>query len=222
VCGAGRGFGMKRSTIAALSGGVIAMLGASSAARAAAIGFTVTTIDGTPTYVGPTLDQSSSLDFDTSILLVTEVDPDDASGLTPGVDTVSLSPTNIDYGNDAGPMTLSAPDIVTKSWTGDDGDLFTETLTQVDSIDRSVVNQIIVRLSGMVSDTNGLFVEAPAFLVLNATQFGGVGSTPNVTFTNTANTGVVPEPSTWVMMALGFGALGYAGFRGRKSPLLSV
>jgi hypothetical protein len=37
----------------------------------------------------------------------------------------------------------------------------------------------------------------------------------DVEFTNatTSVTPSVPEPSTWVMMALGFGALGYAGFR---------
>ena len=37
----------------------------------------------------------------------------------------------------------------------------------------------------------------------------------DVEFTNatTSVTPSVPEPSTWVMMALGFVALGYAGFR---------
>jgi hypothetical protein len=214
---------MRRSIIVALGVGVIAMLGASSAAQAATIGFTVTTIDGTPTYVGPSLDQSTSLDFDTSILLVTEVDPGDASELTPGLDTVSLTPTNIVYGDDTGPVTLSGPDIVTKSWTGDNGDLFTETLNQVVSIDRSLANQIIVRLSGVISDTDGLFLDAPAFLVLNATQFNGLGSTPNITFTDTATSGgsVVPEPSSWIMMTLGFAALGYAGFR-RRADMLSA
>jgi hypothetical protein len=38
-----------------------------------------------------------------------------------------------------------------------------------------------------------------------------------VTFTDTATTGVIPEPSTWVMMALGFGALGFAAFHRRKA-----
>ena len=75
---------MKRSVIAALGAAVIAMLGASSAAQAALINFTVTAIDGTPGYVGTTLDQSISLDVDTSILLVSEVGPGDVSGLTPG------------------------------------------------------------------------------------------------------------------------------------------
>jgi hypothetical protein len=214
---------MKRSVIAASGAAVIAMLAASSAVEAAVIGFTVTTIDGSPTYTGTTLDVSTALDFDTSTLLVTEVDPGDASGLTAGVDTVSLSPTDVVYGDDTGPMMLSGDDIVTKSWTGDNGDSFTEKLTEVDSIDRSTPNQIIVHLSGTVSDTDNFFVDAPALLVLNATQFGGPGTTPNVTFTDTASTGagVIPEASTWVMMALGFGALGYAGFR-RRNAMLSA
>ena len=67
----------------------------------------------------------------------------------------------------------------------------------------------------MVSDTDNLFVDTPALFVVNATQFGGVGTGTSATFTNTAGavTPTVPEPSTWVMMALGFGALGYAAIR---------
>ena len=30
--------------------------------------------------------------------------------------------------------------------------------------------------------------------------------------------GAVPEPSTWAMMLIGFGALGYAGYRRRREP----
>ena len=45
----------------------------------------------------------------------------------------------------------------------------------------------------------------------------------DVEFTNatTSVTPSIPEPSTWVMMALGFGALGYAGFR-RRIAILSA
>ena len=101
--------------------------------------------------------------------------------------------------------------------------MFTETLTNVDLIDRTGTDEITVRLSGTVSDSLHLFVDTPAFFVLKATQFGGVGTVTSVSFTNTASTGtvVIPEPSTWVMMALGFGALGYAGFR-RRTAVLSA
>jgi hypothetical protein len=35
-----------------------------------------------------------------------------------------------------------------------------------------------------------------------------------------ATQGTVPEPSTWVMMVLGFAGLGYAGFRSnRRKPV---
>lgn len=228
-CGAARakqGVQMKRSALAPLGAAVIAMLGASSAAEAAMINFTLATIDGTPTYSsGDTLDQSTALDFDDALLVVSEVGPNDnASGLIPGEFNVSIAPTNISYGGGTGPMTLPAS--VTESWTGDNGDVFTETLTEVDSIDRLTLDQIIVHLSGTVSDSDLLFVNTPAFLVINATQFDGVGSGTSVTFTDSAGavtvTPSIPESSTWVMMALGFGALGYAAFRRREANVAAL
>jgi fibronectin-binding autotransporter adhesin len=33
---------------------------------------------------------------------------------------------------------------------------------------------------------------------------------------------VVPEPSTWAILLLGFTGLGYAGFRRRKAPILAL
>ena len=65
------------------------------------------------------------------------------------------------------------------------------------------------------------FVDAPVSLTLSATQDGGPGNTITVSFTNatTSVTPSIPEPSTWVMMGLGFGALGFAGFRRRKAML---
>ena len=120
---------MKRSVIAALGAAVIAMLGASSAAEAAMINFTLATIDGTPTYVGNTVDVSTSLDFDAALLTVSEVGPQDASGLIPGGFNVSISPTDISYGAGTGPSTL--PVSLIETWTGDNNDTFTETLTDV-------------------------------------------------------------------------------------------
>jgi hypothetical protein len=35
----------------------------------------------------------------------------------------------------------------------------------------------------------------------------------------TVTTGVVPEPSTWALMALGFAGLGYAGWRSRRGSV---
>ena len=177
---------------------------------------------GTPTYTGTSLDQSTAVDLDIAILLVSEVGPSDDSGLTPGADTIDLSPRDIVFG--MGPGT---PPGFSVTWTGDNNDMFTETLTTVDSIDRSTLDQVIVHLSGTVSDSLGLFVDTPAFFVLNATQLSGVGTATTVTLTNTATTntattGVIPEPSTSVMMALGFGALGYAASRRRKANIAAL
>lgn len=208
-----------------LSAAVIAMLGAGSAAQAAMINFTLATIDGTPTYSGgATLDVSSSLDFDEAFLVVSEVGPDNASGLIPGGFNVTISPSDISYGGGMGPTTL--PVSVIETWTGDNNDMFTEKLTEVDSINRLTLDQIIVNLSGTVSDSDGLFVNTPAFLVVNATQFGGPGTGTSAMFTSTAGAVIptIPESSTWVMMTLGFGALGCAGFRRRMADgaMLSV
>jgi hypothetical protein len=210
---------MRRSVVATLGGAIIAMLGAGSAAEAAMINFTLATIDGTPTYVGDTVDVSTSLDFDAALLTVSEIGPQDASGLMPGGFNVTIAPTDINYGAGTGPMKL--PVSIVETWTGDNNDMFTETLTDVDSINRSTLNQIIVNLSGTVSDSDNLFVKTPAFLVVNATQFGGVGTGTSATFTSTAGAVIptIPESSTWVMMTLGFSALGYAGFRRRKAML---
>jgi hypothetical protein len=37
-----------------------------------------------------------------------------------------------------------------------------------------------------------------------------------------ATQGVIPEPSTWVMLALGFAGLGYAGFRSNRRKLEAI
>ena len=168
-------------------------------------------IGGTPTYTGTSLDQSTAVDLDIAILLVSEVGPSDDSGLTPGADTIDLSPRDIVFGTGPGtPPGFS----VTKSWTGDNNDMFTETLTTVDSIDRSTLDQVIVHLSGTVSDSlaplrgyAGLFrFERHPIWRSGDCHAGDIHQYGDCT-------GVIPEPSTWIMMALGFGALGYAASR---------
>jgi hypothetical protein len=41
----------------------------------------------------------------------------------------------------------------------------------------------------------------------------------DVTFSGTS---VVPEPSTWAMMALGFAGLAFAGCRARRTPAVAI
>jgi hypothetical protein len=223
---------MKRTVIAALGAGMIAAYAANSAAEAAMINFGVSSFDGAVTYTGSSLDVSSALDLDGATLLVSEVNPADDSGLAI-FDAVTISAatspasSHIIYGTGIGPGPLGA--VVTLSWTAttgpDVGDTFTETLTTVMSISRTLADQIGLILTGTVTDTGGAFTDAPVLLSLTANQSLGTGSVSS-SFTN-STVGTIPsapEPSTWVMMALGFGALGYAASRQRKAngAVLSV
>jgi hypothetical protein len=122
------------------------------------------------------------------------------------------------------PTSLGAEVIL--SWptgAGPGADTFTETLTTVVSIDRDTPDAITVVMSGTVSDTMGLFTDAPALLQLQASEALGTVF-PTVTFTNESGLvpSAIPEPSTWVMMALGFGALGYAASRRRGANVAAL
>ena len=220
---------MKRSVIAALGAAIIAMLGASSATHAAAINFNFSALDGSILHDGTSLSNSTYLDFVGAIELVTSLGLGDASGLNEN-DTITLTgettPTTsnaIIYGSTPGPLgadvVLTWPMVV-----GAGVDRFTETLTTVKSIVTlpSVDPDFIgVTLTGTLSDSNGLFNDAPVTLMFTATQAGA--NIPSVAFSNSTQgvTPSIPESSTWVMMALGFGALGYAGFR-RRTAVLSA
>jgi hypothetical protein len=218
---------MKTSVVAALGAAMIATLGAESAVRAATIDFGVVGIGGTIVSTGSDLEESTALDLDVSTLFVSGIGPGDDSGLA-AFDTVSVfapSPpdTNIIYGFVTGTSPL-APQVVL-SWTGSQG-AFTETLTTVKEVARnpSSPNSIGVTLLGTVTGPPGSgFIDTPVSLTLTANQEGGPGNIITVSFTNA--TGVapsIPEPSTWVMMALGFGALGYAGFRRRGANIAAL
>jgi hypothetical protein len=211
---------MKRTVIAALGSAIIATLVADAAAKANTIDFGVAAFDGSITYQGgASLDKSTLLDLDLSLLLVNEVHSDDQSGLAL-FDPISLSAmtsppsSQIIYGSGTGPGPLGADVILSWPMVAPPGtDVFTEKLTTVMSVNRGISDQIGLQLTGRVSDTAGLFVNVPVLLSLTANQAGG---SIDVSFTNTSSvTPVIPEPSTWAMMTLGFVALGYAGFRKR-------
>ena len=205
---------MKSSVVAAL-GAAVLTFGLSSAAQAALIDFSVAVL-GETSYSGPTLNASTAFNLDSADLVVAETGVGDESGLKHFA-TVTVSPSDIMYGAGTGPSMLGTD--VVKSWTATDGDKFTETLTTVDSINRGTTNAITVTLSGMVSDTAGVFVDAPIFLIFSANQALGPGHAISATFTDTTDIGAIPETSTWAMMALGFGALGYAASRRRKASI---
>jgi PEP-CTERM motif len=217
---------MKCSATAAFGAVVIAMLGASSATHAAAVNFDFSAFDSSIIHDGTSLSDSTFLDLDDALELVTSVVPGEASGLVEG-DAITLagatSPTlsnAIIYGSGPGPLGAN----VILSWpmaSGPGVDAFTETLTTVTTIVTAPSDPdfIAVTLTGTITDSMGLFMNAPVVLMFTATQAGA--NIPSVAFSNstTGVTPAIPEPSTWVMMALGFGVLGCAGFRRRKAML---
>jgi hypothetical protein len=219
---------MKTSVVATLGAALIATLGVDSAVRAATIDFGVVGIGGTIGSTGSDLEESTALDLDDATLLVSGIGPGDDSGLA-AFDTVSVfapsaSDTNIIFGSGTGTSPL-APEVVV-SWTGSQG-AFTETLTTVKDVARnpSSPDSIGVTLLGTVTGPPGSgFVDAPISLTLTANQDGGPGNTITVSFSNASGavTASIPESSTWVMMALGFGALGYAAFRRRGANVTAL
>jgi hypothetical protein len=219
---------MKPSVVAALGAALIATLGVDSAVRAATIDFGVVGIGGTVGNTGSDLEESTALDLDDATLFVSGIGPGDDSGLA-AFDTVSVfapSPpdTNIIFGSGTGTSPL-APEVVV-SWTGSQG-AFTETLTTVKDVARnpSSPDSIGVTLLGTVTGPPGSgFVDAPISLTLTANQDGGPGNTITVSFSNASGavTPSIPEPSTWVMVALGFGALGYVAFRRRGANVTAL
>jgi hypothetical protein len=215
---------MKTSGVAALGAALIATLATGTAVRAATIDFGVVGISGTITYTGSNLEASTAIDLDDATLFVSGTGPGDNSGLA-AFDTVSVfapSPpdTDIIYGSGTSPL---APEVVL-SWTGSQG-AFTETLTTVKEVarDPSSPNSIAVTLLGTVTGPPGSgFIDTPVSLTLTANQEGGPGKTVTVSFSNASGVAPsIPEPSTWVMMALGFGALGYGGFRRRNANIVA-
>src|SRR5215469_12294726 len=148
-----------KKVVPALVIALMAGIGGSSAAQAAVniIDFSAgidPTAGGTLSYIPAgtsTLDKSTSFLFDGTSLVVDSVGADDnSSGLTHG-DPIVLNPTTIDYGSGMGGTPLLGGPI-TKTWTAADGDVFTEILTDVASIDRGLTDAITVRLTGTVSD----------------------------------------------------------------------
>jgi hypothetical protein len=214
---------MKTSVLAALGVAMIGTLGASSAAQAAVIDFGLTALGGTLTYAGgATLDKASSLDLDGSTLIVSEVGADDSSKLSvfPGgtSNTVKIMPTDLMFGSGSGVVDMGlGTESFTKMWTAG-GDTFTETFDTVHSIDRMTLNAISVVFTGHISDTGDIFNDDPVTLIIQANQAKGATGVVSASLTNTSST-PIPEPSTWVMMGLGFAALGYAASRGRKTTI---
>jgi PEP-CTERM motif-containing protein len=208
-----------KNVIPVLAAGFIATIGASSAAQAALVDFGAVALGGNIVFGGgATLDTSSALDLDGATLAVSSIGPGDESGLsvfpTGVANTVTLSHPIV-YGTGSGTVDTPLPGDILKAWSGIVNgklDNFVEKLTTVVDIDRATMNAITVSFSGELTDSLGLFNNTPALLILGASQVGGHGEAISASLTDTAAS-VIPEPSTWVMMGLGFVALGYAAVR---------
>lgn len=205
-----------KKLVPALAVAIVATLGMGSAAKAAVniIDFSANaecpaTCTGITTSTpGLRLGLSSAVDLDGSVWDVTSVIAGDMSGLATG-DPITITPTSFSYGSVSGPgldITLATP--IVKTWDGANGP-FTETLTTLTEVDRGT-NAITFFLSGSV--TGGVFTDAPATMIFGLTQAGGPGNVISASLTNAAAS-AVPEPATWVMLALGFGGLAYAAVR---------
>lgn len=206
--------------VPALASFFIATVGASSVAKAAVINFSAAafcpiTCTGI-TYAGPTLGASTAIDLDGSVWDAEVFKPGDKSGLTAG--SPLSGPTSANYGSISGPVDITLATPIIKTWTGALGS-FTEALTTLDEVDRDD-NEIAFVLSGTV--TGGIFHDAPATLQFSLTEAGGPGNVVSASLTNFAST--VPEPSTWVMLALGFAGLGYVAARrsAKDRPALAI
>jgi PEP-CTERM motif len=199
---------MKR-IIPALVAAVIATVGANSAAQAAVIDFSAVALcPATCTgvsYTGANLGLSTAIDLDASTWIVALVKPADASGLASG-DPITIDPHAFSFGTINGSVDFTLATPLVKAWDGANGH-FTETLDTLTEVLRGV-NQIGFTLTGSI--TGGTFAGSPASMVINFTQAGGPGNVVSASLTNTSS---VPEPATWVMMGLGFAALGYAAVR---------
>jgi hypothetical protein len=186
--------------VPALAAVLLATIGA-SAAQAARIDFSFVALGSGISAAPEPLQDATSLNLDGSVIVVSGIGVGDGSGLA-AANTIAISPTDIVFG------AVSAKDPVTKSWTGTFG-AFTETLTTVTSIDRTSPNSITIDLAGTV--TGAGFHSVPVSMIIDATQSGGPGNVISVSGSNSSS--VIPEPSTWVMMVLGFAGLGYAAVR---------
>jgi hypothetical protein len=199
-----------KTIVSALTVALLTTLGAGSAAQAAVhtIDFSAVAEGSGISYTGGNLRTSTAIDLDGSTWSVSGIGAGDDSGLALG-GTLTLTPTATTYGTLSGPVDLTLTTPIVKSWDGADGP-FTETLTTLEEVDRGR-NSIAFVLTGTV--TGGDFTDAPATLQLSFTQAGGPGNVVSASLSNNAVTSSIPEPSTWVMMGLGFVGLGYAAVR---------
>ena len=198
---------ISKLTIASMLAGLVAFSFAGSAQASTFIDFGTVPIGGTPSYVGSSLDASTSFSFGGGLYLVSGISVGDQSGLSVG-DTVALtSPVVYGSGN-------SGSTSLIKSWTDALG-TFTETLTSF-TANRSVANAITITFAGTLSGPGGL--SQSAFAILAASQVGGPGTNIGWSLTNTSvsQPAFTPLPASLPLFAAGLGGLGLLGWRKKR------
>jgi hypothetical protein len=68
----------------------------------------------------------------------------------------------------------------------------------------------------------GVFLSNGDKYFVNVVFTSGDLSNANAGYTAGFSTGAIPEPSTWAMMLVGFGALGFAGYRRNKAASIAA
>jgi hypothetical protein len=101
----------------------------------------------------------------------------------------------------------------------------------VSGSDVTALNNLLANASGQVllglhwGNVPGAAGNVSAFYLWDNASAGSIHLTDTQGYSNAVlyrSTGAVPEPATWAMMLLGFGAIGVASRRGRKQTLAQI
>ena len=202
--------------LAALAGSVCSI----GVANANTIDFAISPLSGTAGYTGASLDQSTAFDLGAGAAGTLSVHPvgvGDQSGLTDGDTTsVTISPTNIQFGSGTGNVSNALTTSITKAWSDSLGN-FSETFTTVDFIGRGTANTVAVLLEGLLNGPG--FTNSTVFFLLTANQSlppnGAISWSASESSTNPINN-PAPLPAALPLLATGLGAFGLLGWRRKR------